>query len=351
MGIVAKSKNRPKKGLKRHKVVTPGNANAVIFALVFAVIGTVITLVIIKAAGPTASIEPENATITAPAVSCTDSNASGGSCVQFKKASTANNCSGTGAPAGYTSLSFCDDFTGTSLNLSKWTPNWLGSETTITPPSNDDMVNCEDPAQVSVSGGNLQLTLVTNTKGSSCRDRNGTATHASGLVNSQGSSSSPKYVFTHGYAEARMYMPGSSTQCYNWPGFWTDGRAINGVSWPVFLESDIMECLGDGEPAVNVHAGVGDVWKKSVGQISSIRSGWHTFAGKYEPGSISCSGSTPNAIKLTYYYDGQQVGSPYQVCYASTGQYLILQNDLGATHGGPAVVPSTVLVDYVRVWQ
>lgn len=338
--MAKKRKNLPKR---------PNKLALIIFVLAFGAIASV--LIFRALAAPAAvNLEAESGTATSPAAKLTDSTASGGGYVQFKATSSSDNCGGSGAPAGYTALAFCDDFNGTSLNLSKWRPNKLGSDTQITGPYNDDMRNCEDPAQVKINNGNAELILVANTKGSACKDKSGgTAQFASGLIETSGD-----YTFQYGYAEARMYMPGTTSACYNWPGFWTDGRA-NGSSWPYFLESDIMECLGNGSPQATVHYYVNGHVQTAIGGLPSgvSRSGWHIFAAKYEPSTKNCSGnsSTPDAVKLTYYYDNKQVGNPLEVCYKNTGQYLILQNDIGTEHGGPEVVPNTVLVDYARVWK
>ena len=53
---------------------------------------------------------------------------------------------------------FRDDFNGTTLDLTKWQPNWLGANnSTITPPVNGAELSCYDPSQVSVAGGYLHL--------------------------------------------------------------------------------------------------------------------------------------------------------------------------------------------------
>lgn len=69
-----------KKSLARYLLVIVG-------CVIFAVIG-VMLLIATRAAGPFASAEPENGTITTPAASITDTAASGGSAVQFKAATT-----------------------------------------------------------------------------------------------------------------------------------------------------------------------------------------------------------------------------------------------------------------------
>lgn len=80
-------KTKPPKSIKKSFAQFLSGNRVVVFVALFATIG-IAALIIVNAAGPTASIEPENATVTSPATTCTDSNASGGSCVQFKKATT-----------------------------------------------------------------------------------------------------------------------------------------------------------------------------------------------------------------------------------------------------------------------
>jgi len=63
--------------------------------------------------------------------------------------------------------------------------------------------------------------------------------------------------------------------------------------------------------------------------------GWHTFAARWEPG------------KVTYYYDGNQVGV-ITTGITTAPMYPILNLGVGG-EGGAVVVPSTVLVDYVRI--
>src|SRR4051812_11353591 len=80
------------------------------------------------AAGPFVSSEPENGTLTGGATSITDSTASGGKAIGFATSGggggTGNNCASTVAPpAGVStsySLGFCDDFSGASVDTSKW---------------------------------------------------------------------------------------------------------------------------------------------------------------------------------------------------------------------------------------
>ena len=203
---------------------------------------------------------------------------------------------------------FADEFNGTSLNTANWTPGWFGSG--VSGPVNGSETHPYNSTNVSVPGdGSLHLAL-TSSYGS--------------LVSSNGhfSFSGP------GAMEASVYLPGNSTgTIYNWPAVWTDGQ-----SWPANGEVDTMEGLG-GSAAFHVHTNAGG----PGGTVQGNFVGWHTFGYRW-------SGTT-----ISFYYDGRLVGSePYSTNNAP--QYLILDNSTG-TYGGPTVTPSTMLVDYVRVWK
>ena len=65
--------------------------------------------------------------------------------------------------------------------------------------------------------------------------------------------------------------------------------------------------------------------------------GWHAFGADWQPGVI------------TYYYDGLPVGT-ISSGVTSAPMYVILSLAADHTYGGP-VGPSTMRIDYVRVWQ
>ncbi len=214
-------------------------------------------------------------------------------------------------------LVFNDEFNGTSLDLNKWQPNWLGpSATAITKPVNSDEVSCYDPNQVSVSGGNLVLTAVRR----SCNGYN----FASGLVNSN-----KKFNFTYGYMEARVWLPAGEGM---WPAFWA-----NGQNWPEDGEIDVLEAYGDDECTYHYHyAGCGEECNPGGETIiKGATSGWHIYAAHWEPGSI------------TWYYDGRKVWQ-YTSNIVSTKMYLIANLGLDSQN---SAVPAVTKFDYIRVWD
>lgn len=226
---------------------------------------------------------------------------------------------GLGAAAAVTHSSpppkylFDDEFT--SLDLTKWQPNWLGSSAaSITPPINGAEQSCYDPARVAVANGHLILTAVSQ----SCLGFQ----YASGLVESR-----PHFTFTYGKLEARVWTQGSAGKISNWPAVWSDGTG----TWPVTGENDTMEGLS-GRACWHFHSPAGG----PGGCLSQPRPyGWHLYASEWRAGSV------------TYSYDGVQVGK-IVTGVTNAPMYVILNLGVGG-YGGPTQIPGRMGVDYIRV--
>ena len=240
---------------------------------------------------------------------------------------------------GTWSLVFSDEFEGTNLDLTKWHPNWFGSDdTAISKPINDLEASCYDPAQVTVSGGHLRLTAV-STDQPECVKKDGTqADYASGLIMSNG-----RYNFTNGFIEARIFLPPGAGTPQNWAAFW-----VNGHDWPQDGEIDIMETLGGGSATrwtyhYDVDSGPEEDHRSySPGGNMVYVSGWHVFGADWQTDQI------------TFYYDGVNVGYVTSsdlegdASITSSPHYIIL--NLGLNVRYPITVPCTMMVDYVRHW-
>jgi len=250
--------------------------------------------------------------VFAPITSADASPASAGSPGEFASSATPQ-------PVGQTgtwNLIFSDEFNGTALDQTKWTPGWFG--TGITGPVNSGELACYDSKHVTVPGDgtvHLRMDATPNT----CKGHSMPYTGA--LASSNG-----LFGYAYGYVEFRVYLPASSPgQIANWPGTWSDGQ-----SWPADGENDTMEGLG-GPACYHFHSTVGGPGSCASGNYT----GWHTYASNWQPGAVS------------YFYDGVKVGTITSGITAAK-QYLVLQYTLNSSR--QATVPSEMLVDYVRVW-
>jgi hypothetical protein len=216
---------------------------------------------------------------------------------------------------GTWTLAFDDEFSGSTLDANKWTTmdggGW-GSTTCRT-------------ANVSVSGGNLGLTLASASSGG-CVCTGHACAPAFGGYFPAGSGAYDLPV--GGYTEARVNLPGSGTKIYNWPAWWTSGPG-----WPNGGEHDICEGLG------------------------TLTENYHSPSGAHGNGTIP--GTWSNAFHVyglhrmassaDVYYDGQKVVS-YATDDDGSAESLLVDVMDG---WGQAVygAGSQVLVDYVRAWQ
>ena len=281
------------------------------------------------------SLSVTPATTTTYTLTCTGA---GGSASQ----STTVTVTTQGAPtplgiSGTWNLIFDDEFNGTTLDTSVWCPTWVvaSSCTQISVPINAQMISAYDPAQVSVSGGTLNLTAVNNpvTVGGT------TYQYRSGMVQTQGIKGNPaKFEFAYGVAEARVYSPASSgTDMANWPAWWLDGQ-----NWPYDGEIDIFEGFKTACYAFHSwSAQYGDQdWQDPAksGCPGGNYTGWHTYGAQWENN------------KIDFYYDGVKVGTVTKEITASP-EYLLFNYAVGNRADTPISVPSTMKVDYVRVWK
>lgn len=209
-------------------------------------------------------------------------------------------------------LDWADEFNDNSLD--GWKTNiWWSSTGGI----GDERTS---PNNVSVGGGTLNLTATKS--GSS---------YTSGLVTSDN-----LHEFQYGYVESRMDLPAGVGF---WPAFWMlPGNHDDGLG-----EIDIMEWVGD-EPDyyhVNYHVdGPGDDAESDrVG--FDLSDGYHTYGVNWQEDSI------------TWYIDGKEFHRSANRTH--TPMYVILNLAVGGDWPGSpnssTQFPSTMKVDYVRVWE
>jgi hypothetical protein len=94
-----------------------------------------------------------------------------------------------------------------------------------------------------------------------------------------------------------------------------------------------MEELG-GTAAYHFHSPSGGPGAGPRGRYA----GWHIYAADRQPGSV------------TYDFDGGRVGT-IRSGITHSPMYLILNNGVDHTLGGPSAGPATMRFDYVPVWR
>ena len=167
-------------------------------------------------------------------------------------------------------------------------------------PVNGKETACYHTDQVSLSGGELSLTMRPTTAAEDaagvCQKKDGSQAHfVSGYATTR-----QRHTITPGtYIETRMWMPGEGNTLYNWPGFWTtDMDRSFGSRWPHSGEFDVAEIL-QGQSCANFH-------------YATSANGGHLQTGK-RCEDVSANSWLVVGMKWNYdgsvefYYDGKRV--------------------------------------------
>jgi beta-glucanase (GH16 family) len=247
-------------------------------------------------------------------------------------------------------LLFNDEFTGNSIDTSKWNVGVLpfAGYDGSTHYHNKQYASYIVPQDSYVKDGVLNLTTnnipVTNPDVPAI----GTIPYTEGMINTKG-----KFSVTGGYFEICAKFPAGKGM---WPAFWL--AAENGV-WPP--EIDVAEWFGGlealqiGQPWATgpppVWATAGSEWLSTWRYSNAATTGYHDYAVWWQPGS-------PATVR--YYIDGQMVheidGSTSDLI-PDTPMYMILNSGVwaGPTRGGPpdatTVFPNSFQVAYARVYK
>jgi beta-glucanase (GH16 family) len=146
------------------------------------------------------------------------------------------------------------------------------------------------------------------------------------------------YAFTYGYVEARIWVPAGAGMR---PAFW-----MQRADYDDSAEIDVMEVLGRRPAVLHMHYhGPAGTFGGSYTASSPLSDGWHTYALEWEP------------RKLVWYLDQiprfRHTGSDVD----SFAHYLMFDLSIGGSRSwggapdGNTPFPSTMRVDWVRVWQ
>jgi beta-glucanase (GH16 family) len=228
-------------------------------------------------------------------------------------------------------MAFHDDFTGKKLNTHQWAYCWpyMPSNTC----TNDQEAEFYRPANVKVANGSLQLTAK---KQKVVENGWPTRYYTSGMVTSAG-----HFDFRYGYAEARMKIPPGIGF---WTAFWLQPTDH---SWPP--EIDVMEHLGQ-KPTVS---GMAYHWTDKKGQHTynhwlnsaplDYERGWHSYGLDWEKGGISWYIDGKLKMKFTGTTTTKKMWLNFNFAVSSDPKWGV--------PGKTTHFPSTVQVDWVRVWR
>ncbi|ADO56477.1 beta-glucanase [Paenibacillus polymyxa M1] len=229
-------------------------------------------------------------------------------------------------------LVWSDEFNGTSLNRSNWTPE-IGTGSGGW--GNNELQYYTNRAQnLQVTGGNLVITAQ--------KEAYGGMNYTSARIKTQ-----DLKKFTYGKVEARIKLPSGQGI---WPAFWMLGSNISSVGWPKCGEIDIMERVNN-NPSVN-----GTVHWDAGGHADFGRVSGNLDFSQYHVYSIEW-----DSKYIRWFVDGQQFNEFY--IENGTGNteefqqpfFILLNLAVGGNWPGApnnsTQFPSQMLVDYVRVYQ
>lgn len=224
-------------------------------------------------------------------------------------------------------LVWADEFNGTAVDGSKWNID-----------NGNPGVNNEkefyQAANATVSGGNLVITARHETVGGQA--------YTSAKLNTLN-----KMAVQFGRIEARIQVPMVNG---TWPAFWMLGTNINSVSWPNCGEIDIMEHVNTSNLNLGtMHWNGGNGHVQYGNSISTTPGSFHVYAVEWDKNSINWY------VDNTLYSTGNIAGGINNTGAFQLPFYVILNlaigGDLPGNNIDNASMPTSMLVDYVRIYK
>jgi beta-glucanase (GH16 family) len=156
-----------------------------------------------------------------------------------------------------------------------------------------------------------------------------------------------------GRVEARIKLPAGQGL---WPAFWLLGTDIGAVGWPQCGELDIMENHGSNMTATS-SAMHGPGYSGNTPFVHSYQLAGASFADDFHTFAVEW-----DSTRVAFFVDGKQHYVIPRADVQSHGNwvfdhpfFIILNLAVGGTFDGDprsdAILPATMLVDYVRVYQ
>ena len=237
---------------------------------------------------------------------------------------------------------FSDNFDGANLDRSKWVPqtNFVNGTNTVY------ACYIDDPAVVSVSGGNLNLSVKEMAQPvAGCPSNRAGSRYAAGQI-----STFALFSQKYGRFEARMRVPlASATGLQEAFWLWPDVRYHSTALWPLSGEIDIVETYSQhpnlaipflhyAADLLGPQPGINTAWT-----CQANRGQWNTYTLEW----------TANRLEILVNGASCLVNNSNDSAFDK--RYIIaLTQALGAganAYGGVGMLPATTEVDYVRVWK
>lgn len=230
-------------------------------------------------------------------------------------------------------LTFDDEFNGTSLDTTKWNTCYQdqgpGTGTPCTLAGNSEMELYEPTGQFVEANG--VLTIRGDKKDVVDPVTGATFHYTSGVITSY-----DKFSQVHGYFEMRAKLPAGTGL---WPAFWMDNNAH---IWPP--EIDTLEMVGNMPDAPHVGAiqSASGAYLAKYVYTFDTSTAYHTYGVEWD------------ANNLTYYYDGQEVAQTTTAANMVNPMQLIANLAIGGQWPGPptadTLFPVYMDIDYIRGW-
>jgi beta-glucanase (GH16 family) len=259
------------------------------------------------------------------------------------------NCGGSGPDgiSGSWTCTFDDEFSGTSLDTTKWLPQETATSGYTSGPT-ACFVN--SPDNISVSGGLLHLTALQTPAPFTCTDPFGnfTTQETSGMVTTYG-----LFSQTYGAFEVRAEVPPSVIEGLQ-ETFWLYPQSLSGYGpWPDSGEIDFAEFYSE-YPTLDVpyiHYSQAGVDPNVTAYDCVIVPGtFNTYDVQWSPGTINVLYNghvclTDHPTPMFPLSSPQPFDKPFFI--ALTQALGVFTNNYTP---GVTQLPATTLVDYVRAW-
>ncbi|PUZ27070.1 Beta-glucanase, GH16 family [Chitinophaga costaii] len=235
----------------------------------------------------------------------------------------------TAARAVTYQLVWQDEFDGSSVNTSNWNID------NGNPGVNNEQEYYQS-ANATVTGGNLVITARKQSVGGQ--------PYTSAKLTTAG-----KFQPTYGRIEARIKLPGVQGM---WPAFWMLGANISdpNVGWPKCGEIDIMEQVNTNNTILGtMHWDAGSGHVQYGGSTGATATDYHVYAVEWDASSIRWYVDGTNYVTGNIANNINNTGAFHNPFYIILN--LAVGGDLPGNTINDGALPTTMLVDYVRVYN